>query len=255
MMEEKLKITAHRGLSSMAPENTLAAMRKAIDLGCEWIEIDVQLSADHIPVVIHDKTVNRCTNGQGRVKELTWHQLRLLDAGVWFGDEFAGEHIPTLQETLDLVTKAGVKLNIELKVYADDEIDLLCEKVVQVIEQMEIEPSQILFSCFNSTVLTTMQNYLPDVRRGQLWQSIPADFAAVLQHIDAYSVHCDYRFLTEQQARQIKQLGYQLFCYTPNFPQLVQAHWQWGVDMMISDVPQSYRALLLQREPELALND
>lgn len=86
-----MKITAHRGLSSLAPENTLSAIQRAIEFGCEWIEIDVQLSADNIPVVIHDKTVNRCTNGRGKVKDLTWQELRALDAGLWFGDDFAGE--------------------------------------------------------------------------------------------------------------------------------------------------------------------
>ena len=250
-----MTITAHRGLSSLAPENTLSAMQCAIEFGCEWIEIDVQLCADNIPVVIHDKTVNRCTNGRGKVKELTWHELRLLDAGLWFGDDFAGEHIPSLEETLELTTKAGVKLNIELKIYSGDEIDLLCEKVAQVIERLDVDTDMILFSSFNTEALVTMRNYLPEVRRGQLWQEIPDDFAIVLQHIDAYSVHCDYRFLTESQAKQIKQFGYQLFCYTPNFPQLVEAHWLWGVDMMITDTPQSYKVEATAVRREAALNE
>ena len=82
-----MKLTAHRGLSSLAPENTLSAFKKAIQFGCDSIELDVQLSADHIPVVFHDQTVNRCTNGQGKVSDLTWHELRLLDAGLWFNDK------------------------------------------------------------------------------------------------------------------------------------------------------------------------
>ncbi|WP_269058556.1 glycerophosphodiester phosphodiesterase family protein, partial [Vibrio harveyi] len=148
-----------------------------------------------------------------------------------------------------------VKLNIELKIYSGDEIDLLCEKVAQVIERLDVDTDMILFSSFNTEALVTMRNYLPEVRRGQLWQEIPDDFAIVLQHIDAYSVHCDYRFLTESQAKQIKQFGYQLFCYTPNFPQLVEAHWLWGVDMMITDTPQSYKVEATAVRREAALNE
>ncbi|MGI9948000.1 glycerophosphoryl diester phosphodiesterase [Vibrio hyugaensis] len=250
-----MKITAHRGLSSLAPENTLSAMQRAIEFGCEWIEIDVQLSADNIPMIIHDKTVNRCTNGQGKVKDLTWHELRLLDAGLWFGDDFAGEYIPTLEETLELTVNAGVKLNIELKIYSGDEVDLLCEKVAEVIERLAIKADAILFSSFNIEALMTMKNYLPEVRRGQLWQEIPDDFAIVLQQVDAYSVHCDYRFLNEGQAKRIKQFGYRLFCYTPNFPQLVASHWLWGVDMMITDTPQRYKVEESKAIRELALNE
>ncbi|MEF1305412.1 glycerophosphodiester phosphodiesterase family protein, partial [Vibrio owensii] len=170
-------------------------------------------------------------------------------------DDFAGEPIPSLEETLELTTRAGVKLNIELKVYSGNEIDLLCEKVAQVIEHLGVEADAILFSSFNTEALMMMKNYLPEVRRGQLWQEIPDDSAVVLQHIDAYSVHCDYRFLTESQAQKIKQYGYQLFCYTPNFPQLVEAHWHWGVDMMITDKPQSYKVKVPSAIREPALNE
>ncbi|CAG22877.1 putative glycerophosphoryl diester phosphodiesterase [Photobacterium profundum SS9] len=93
-------ITGHRGAAALAPENTLSAIQKAVESGIEWVEIDTQLSADNIPVIVHDKTVKRCSNGKGCVGELTLAELKALDVGSWFSNEFAGETIPTLEETL-----------------------------------------------------------------------------------------------------------------------------------------------------------
>ncbi|MEI6897620.1 MAG: glycerophosphoryl diester phosphodiesterase [Psychromonas sp.] len=235
-----MQITAHRGVSSLAPENTLAAFSKAIELDCEWIEIDVQLTLDKVPVVIHDSTVNRSTNGEGLVSEMTLQNLKSLDAGLWFGDAYKGESIPTFEETLLLAKKSNLKVNIELKVYLDDDILLLCKKVNQVIRGSKIADSQLLFSSFNREALKMMQYICPQVRRGQLWREIPTDALLLLEEIKAYSVHCNYRFLNEQQATQIKQNNYQLYCYTPNQPDQVKQHWSWGVDMMITDTPQAY---------------
>ncbi|GAD88462.1 glycerophosphoryl diester phosphodiesterase [Vibrio halioticoli NBRC 102217] len=238
-----LKTMAHRGVSNQAPENTLAAFILAVDAGCQWIEIDVQLSSDGVPMVIHDDTVNRCTNGCGKVAEMTLSQLKKLDAGLWFNDKYRGEPIPTLLETLDFVQRTQTKLNIELKVYPQDDIALLCAKVAQVIIASGIAADQILFSSFHTQALIEMQDLLPQVRRGQLWQKIPREAFDILREIKAYSVHCDYRFLNSTIAQQIKQFDYQLYCYTPNLPELVDDYWHWGVDMMITDIPQAYAAL------------
>ena len=241
-MENKMKITAHRGFSSLAPENTLAAMKEAINYGCKWIEIDVQLSADHVPMVIHDKTVNRCSNGKGEVRNLSKIELKQLDAGSWFSDDFNGESIPTLEEVLLLTSEAKVALNIELKIHTGDCIHLLCEKVAEVISKLNIEPELMLFSSFDQSALLAIKQHLPHVRRGQLWETIPNNHADVLSELDAFSVHCDYRYLTEEKAKAVKRLGYQLYCYTPNQPELVEDHWLWGVDMMITDTPHRYLA-------------
>ncbi|WP_156684012.1 MULTISPECIES: glycerophosphoryl diester phosphodiesterase [unclassified Vibrio] len=237
------KTIAHRGLSSQAPENTLSAFKLAVEKGSRWIEIDVQLSRDGVPVVIHDETVNRCTNGRGLIREMTLSQLKVLDAGLWFGDKFQNEPIPTLLETLQFIQQANVSLNIELKIYPDDDIALLCSQVAKIIEASGIAENQLLFSSFETSALALMQARLPEIRRGQLWHKIPRNALSVLQALDAYSVHCDYRFLTQNLAQEVKKGHYQLYCYTPNFPELVEQHWLWGVDMMITDIPQAYTAL------------
>ena len=98
-------VITHRGASGNAPENTLAAFKKAVALGAAFIETDLQLSRDAHFVAIHDATVNRTTNGQGAVHDMKLAELRRLDAGSWFGSEFAGEHIPTLEEILEFSKK------------------------------------------------------------------------------------------------------------------------------------------------------
>lgn len=110
---------AHRGYSSLAPENTMAAFELAMEQAqVQWIELDVQLSRDGYPVVIHDYRLERTTNGKGFVKDMTLHELKQLDAGSWKSKKYAGERIPTLAEVLERI-RGRVKLNIELKTTGD----------------------------------------------------------------------------------------------------------------------------------------
>ena len=98
---ECIMITGHRGAASLAPENTLVSIEQAAKAGAIWVEIDTQLSANGIPMVFHDRTVDRCTNGTGNIADLDLTALKALDAGSWFGSEFIGTSIPTLSEALD----------------------------------------------------------------------------------------------------------------------------------------------------------
>ena len=109
-----VKVIAHRGFSGSYPENTEIAFLEAIALGVDAVEFDVRLSRDSVPVVIHDGRVDRTTDGAGSVDQLTLSEIRELDAGSWFGDEFAGERILTLAEAMDIIG-ARVTLNIHLK--------------------------------------------------------------------------------------------------------------------------------------------
>ena len=238
-----MKTAAHRGVSSLAPENTLAAFSKAAEMGCEWIEIDVQLNRDNIPVVIHDQTVNRCTNGSGKVADLSLKALQSLDAGSWFSDEFSNEKIPTLEQTLLLAKDKELKVNIEIKLYPEDDIARLCEEIKTVITGLNIETNQLLFSSFNLSALKVMQQLLPAIPRGLLWSKMPNNALDLLTEIAAFSVHCNYKFLTQSQAADIKQAGYEIYCYTPNEPDMVNQYWSWGVDMMITDTPQAYATI------------
>ncbi len=236
----KTRIAAHRGVSSLAPENTLASIYKAAELGLSWIEIDTQLSADGIPVIIHDQTVNRCSNGHGAVADLYLSELQQLDVGSWFDEAFADQRIPTLSQVLTLCQGLQLQVNLELKVHVGDDIKQLCEQVASVIEESQFPTRQLLISSFDHQALLEIKKRLPEVHRGQLWEAFADDWQKKLQAIKAYSAHCDYRALNEQLATQVKQSGYRLICYTANEPDEVREHWHWGVDLMITDNPQLY---------------
>lgn len=109
-----IMVIAHRGFSGQAPENTLASFQKAVELGSDMIELDVRFSKDGQVVVIHDDTIDRTTNGRGKVADYTLKELKQFDAGSWFAPQFSGERIPTLKEVLELV-KGKVLVNIEIK--------------------------------------------------------------------------------------------------------------------------------------------
>jgi glycerophosphoryl diester phosphodiesterase len=239
-----MKIAAHRGASSLASENTLAAFIKAAELGCEWIEIDVQLTLDNIPAVIHDKTVNRCSDGRAVVSKMSLQRLKSRDAGLWFEEAFRGEQIPALEETLLLTRNYNLKTNIEFKIYQHNKIALLCERIKEVIVELQIDAPQLLFSSFKVNALKYIQICLPQIRRGMLWKKIPSDALYLLKELDAYSVHCDYYRLNKSLAKLLTESGYQLYCYTANSPELVKQQWDWGVEMVFTDMPQAFTDIL-----------
>ena len=154
-------IIAHRGASGLAPENTLAAIKKAIELKADLIEIDVHQTKDSIIVVIHDKKINRTTSGKGRVKDLFYKEIRRYDAGKWFDPKFEGERVPTLEEVLRLV-HGQTKLLIEIK--GDDNFYPNIEKhVYEILKTYNAQNwceihsfyDQVLYNFFKSLKIFT----------------------------------------------------------------------------------------------------
>ena len=158
-------IYAHRGASAYAPENTLAAFRLALEQGADGIELDAKLSADGEIVVIHDQTVDRTTQGKGRVNQLALSELKKLDAGSWKGDAFKGEKIPTLAEVFSTVG-GKLKINVELTNYSSPQ-DGLANKVLTLVQEYHLEDS-ILFSSFLLSNLAIVRQVWPEAPVGIL---------------------------------------------------------------------------------------
>ncbi|MHB0965427.1 MAG: glycerophosphodiester phosphodiesterase [Bellilinea sp.] len=158
-------IYAHRGASAYAPENTLAAFRLALEQGADGIELDAKLSADGEVVVIHDQTVDRTTQGKGRVNQLALSELKKLDAGSWKGDAFNGEKIPTLAEVFASVG-GKLKINVELTNYSSPQ-DGLPEKALALVQEYHLEDS-ILFSSFLLSNLAAVRRVWPEAPVGIL---------------------------------------------------------------------------------------
>jgi len=147
-------LMAHRGNSGLAPENTLAAFAKALETRARWVELDVHLTADGRVVVMHDGTVDRTTDGSGAIVDLTLAQIKALDAGSWFGPEFAGEPVPTLAEVVELL-RDRIRINVEIKSAADPES---AAKVVGILRDGGVLEQSII-SSFGLEALLQVPKY------------------------------------------------------------------------------------------------
>ncbi|MBA4379077.1 MAG: hypothetical protein C0393_00030 [Anaerolinea sp.] len=158
-------IFAHRGSSVHAPENTLAAFELALEQGADAIELDAKLSADGQVIVIHDQTVDRTTDGSGKITQMTLPALRELDAGSFFSEGFRGERIPTLDEVFETLGKR-ILINVELTNYATP-FDALVPKVVELVRKHDLE-KRVLFSSFFPHNLSRARRLMPGAPRGLL---------------------------------------------------------------------------------------
>lgn len=234
-------ICGHRGLASVAPENTLAGLKAAHRAGLNWVEIDVQLSQDNQAVLFHDQRLERCTNGRGLLAQSSWPQLQQLDAGSWFDEVFTNERIPLLSDYLSRASKLNIKVNIELKLYPKGQIPELCERVSQVLaalfSQDKIAPEQLLLSSFEPKALAQMQQLSAAVPRALLVEQIPEDWQAQLQQLGCEALHCEHWALTSTTAERIIAAGYRVSCYTVNKQSRADQLANMGVHMLFSDKP------------------
>ena len=226
-------VIAHRGASGNAPENTLAAFRKAVALGATFIETDLQLSRDARFVAIHDATVNRTTNGQGAVHDMTLADLRKLDAGSWFGSEFAGERIPTLEEILEFSKKNDVVFYLEIKPGASWGGE---HALVGALRESGEIPRAVVIS-FDATIVLNLRKIEPTLMTGLLYDGQienPLDKAV---EIGARQVAVRGDLVTPALIAQAKKKDLQVVCWTVNHPAHMRMLAAAGVDGIMSDYP------------------
>ena len=247
------KVIAHRGASGYAPENTLPAFQKALDQGADWIELDLHSSKEGVPVVFHDATLERCTNGEGPVREAAWEDLAQLDAGSWYGEAFQGTKIPNLTEVLERVDGKAAVL-IELKLDERGEIyEGLVERVLEDIEAADAQTWCIL-QAFDSRYLKKIkesgallpyhklivEDYSPfPFYVDEKWQWGYLDTDLEYQAINPY-----YKTLTPGRIRDRHEEGYEVYPYTVNEESDMRMLLHWGVDGIITNYPD--RALRLK---------
>jgi glycerophosphoryl diester phosphodiesterase len=213
-------IVAHRGWSSLAPENTMAAFRlAAADPRIQWIELDVQLSKDGIPVVIHDYKLRRTTGAAGTVKEYTYEQLSTLDNGSWFSPQFHQERIPSLDQVLKEV-QGLVKLNIELKT-KDQLYPGLEQAVIQLVQRYAME-ADVVITSFDTDALLTTKRLAPAIRTGLITSHLPTTIEDQLIILGADLLSVDYRIIDPSFVRHMIESGYDVMVWTVNDPQVIK---------------------------------
>ncbi|WP_274363414.1 glycerophosphodiester phosphodiesterase [Paenibacillus thermotolerans] len=236
-------IVAHRGWSGKAPENTMAAFRLALsDSKIAGIELDVQLTKDGVPVVIHDYTVDRCTNGKGMVKDYTLQELRKLDAGSWFGKQYAGEQVPTLHEALAAM-KGKVFVNIELKspggMYPGLE-----EEAIRIVRGLGMD-QDVYFTSFDHEVIREASRLAPDIRTGLLFSGRPILLKEQFRAAGAAVLSIAYPFLTPGLVEEARENGIGIMAWTVDVPEHIKLVAQLGSDIQIcTNVPdRAFQAL------------
>ena len=208
---------AHRGGGALAPENTLAGISLAARLGFRAVEFDVMLSADGVPVLFHDETLERTTDGRGKLAEHTLTQLRKLDAGSKHHPAFSGESIPTLEEALALCQTLNLAANIELKPSPGTETDTGLAVARQVRKMVSRWPQlPLLLSSFSEIALTATRDIADELPRALLVTDIPADWQTRMKKNGCQALHCAAEHFHPEKTAAIKAAGYALACYTVN---------------------------------------
>ncbi|AZN40248.1 glycerophosphodiester phosphodiesterase [Paenibacillus albus] len=205
---------AHRGASGLAPENTMAAFREAMRFPfVQWIELDVQLSKDGIPVVIHDDTLRRTTRTSGKVNDYTAEQLGKMDAGGWFDKAYAGECIPTLEQVM-LETIGRCRLNIELKTYGG-RYPGIEKKVVDLLNKHSLQHDSVITS-FDRDSLRIVRSLTADVRTGLILDASPWTLVQELKQLGTTFLSIGYTHVSNQLLEQMRGVGVAVMAWTVN---------------------------------------
>lgn len=248
--QQEFLIIAHRGASGYAPENTLAAFRKAIELGANVLETDVRQTKDGHLVLVHDASVDRTTNGEGDVADLTLAELKLLDAGGWFSHAFRDERIPTLVEVIDLLPDS-TKLIIEIK---GDSASYpgIEERVVNLVAQKRIADRVILKS-FDVDVLNKLRRLAPEVPQLLVYAFripwIGLVVGAGVSQIDVLSLDVQYLqphslFVTESFVRSAHRRNINIIAWDVETGERMKEMIAFGVDGIETDYPDVLRQVL-----------
>jgi glycerophosphoryl diester phosphodiesterase len=238
-VEDNVAVTAHRGSSLSAPENTVSAVQAAIDQGADFAEIDVQETADGVIVVLHDSDLMRTTGQAKKIWDVNYDQIRSLDAGSWFSPDFRGEPIPTLQQVID-VARGRIRLNVELKFNGHDQ--KLVDRVVQILAENRFQ-SQCVVSSLDYESLIRVRGLDRRLRIGHIVSVAVGEVAKL--DVDFLSVH--HEKVTPTFVRSLHDAGKEIHVWTVNDRDQMSSLVDLGVDNIITDDPETLRAVLDQR--------
>ncbi|MBB6218990.1 glycerophosphoryl diester phosphodiesterase [Anaerosolibacter carboniphilus] len=211
---KRTHIFAHRGASGYAPENTMAAFQKALEMGADGIELDVHLSKDGRLIVCHDETLQRTTNGMGWIKDMTLEEIRQYDGGSWFSEEYQREKVPVLEEVLDLIQSTKTLLNVEIKngivIYPGIE-----RKVINLIRRYALEERTIISSFYHYSLVES-KRIDPFIKTGALYVAGWLEPWEYARKIQADALHPIYHNIDLAFVEGCRSYGIDINTYTVN---------------------------------------
>ena len=231
------RLIGHRGAASYAPENTLASLREAKRRGATWVEFDVKLSGDGVPMLMHDESLKRTTGVDRDACATPWAEIRRLDAGAWKAERFAGEPVPSFEAAIACLAEEGLGANVEIKPCPGRE----AATAVAVVEMLRRAwPAQLptpLLSSFKYKALAAARDAAPEFPRAALIDELADDWRARAEALAAIGINTNGANLTAARAAEIKAAGYLLGVYTINDPAVAKSLLEMGVDCIITDAP------------------
>jgi glycerophosphoryl diester phosphodiesterase len=229
-----LEVIAHRGASGTCPENTLPAFRRAVEVGASMVELDVQLTRDGHPIVIHDWTLERTTSGRGPVRRHTRAEIATLDAGRWFAPGFAGTRVPGLDEVLAAVP---IRINVELKAAGDDGLE---RRVLETVEEAGAL-GRVVFSSFDPSSLERLRALSAEAELAVLWAGRTiARALALADRVGARSVHLRKGARAAAAIAAGHAAGLAMRVWTVNSPADFTRLTDAGADGVFTDYPERF---------------
>jgi glycerophosphoryl diester phosphodiesterase len=242
-------VIGHRGAAGAAPENTLASIRKARELGATWIEFDVKLTKDGHAILFHDDRLERTTDGRGPVAATTLAEIGRLDAGSWFGPAFRGEPVPTFAQALGLCAELGLGINVEIKPCANRDVETAQVTMSTLLEAWPRDMPAPLVSSFAPACLRVAREMAPGLPRGYLAGSLPRRWRELMAEHGCATLHLDHRRLAPWQRATIVAAGVPVMLYTVNDGVRARRHLGLGVAAIITDRVDRVLACL-EQDPE-----
>ena len=229
---------AHRGAGKLAPENTLAAFRLGARYGWRAFECDVKLSADGVPFLLHDATLERTSNGVGAAGERSWHELSQLDAGSWHSHAYAGEPLPSLRAIADFVQRNGCALDLEIKPSPGTDAHTGAVVAAEVARLWHGHERVPLLSSFQPDALRAAREAAPELPRALLLDQLPADVVAAAGALGCVAVITDHKLMDAALLTRLHAAGLRALVYTVNEPERAQqllAIGKDGIDGIVTD--------------------
>ena len=237
------RLYAHRGMSALVPENTLSAFKKCADYGVQWFECDVDVIADGTVIVCHDSSLDRTTNRSGSYYGLVQDDLKNIDAGSWFSDDYKGEKLPTLSEVIDLMNELELNANIELKgcEAGKEYANRLIDNVIEQIARLD-DARKVIVSSFNHLLLAKFKEKAPHITVACLWDAntVSADWYTTMQIVGADYVHIEDKFVTAEIVKLVKSKGFGINVWTVNDLARANQLFNWGIDGIFTDIAHTF---------------
>ncbi len=227
-------LIGHRGLPSLAPENTKASITAAHLHNIEWIEVDVTMAGDGSLVIMHDDDLSLFGLPKNKLVEMKKSQLLQVDAGTWFSQEFKGEPLLFLTHLLVLVKDLNLGLNLELKINPDIDVDTQIHALAIALTFNPVPAEKFVLSSFNHTALNQLRRLNPELKLAPLFDDLPEQIPESMIKLKPVSVHCNHQNLTKRQT-EVFTKRFPLYCYTVNDANRLLELLNWGVSGIFCD--------------------